>query len=127
MSFLGGEPSDGHFGDGPFEGGHGISAETHPVAHITDEATSTSPVDHLWMHSDGRVWDLGPADVDTDSDGIPDSLTRSGPDGLAVYTDTDHDGQVDKITEVDGHGGFTSRTLDPASGVWQATDSGRLG
>lgn len=126
MSFLG-EPADGQLGENAFDSEHYISTDAHPVAHITDDSTASSPTDHLWMHSDGRVWDLGPADVDTDNDGIPDSLTRTGPGGLAVYTDTDHDGQVDKITEVDEQGGFTSRTLDAASGAWQATDSGRLG
>ncbi len=56
--------------------------------------------DNLWIVENDRIWDLGPADVDTDADGIADSLTRPGPDGLTVYTDSDRDGQVDLITEV---------------------------
>ncbi|WAC58119.1 hypothetical protein OVA31_13275 [Gordonia sp. SL306] len=92
-----------------------------------DLGDTTSPEDHLWMHSDGRVWDLGPADVDTDDDGVRDSLTRSGAGGMTVYTDSDHDGQVDKITEIDAQGMFSSRTLDPQSGAWVPTDTGRLG
>ncbi|MGV9826009.1 MULTISPECIES: DUF6802 family protein [unclassified Gordonia (in: high G+C Gram-positive bacteria)] len=82
--------------------------------------------DHLWVHDDGRIWDLGPADVDTDADGIEDSLTRNGPDGLTVYTDSDHDGQVDKITRVAADGSFSAQALDPDSGTWVSTDSGRL-
>ncbi|MFT4044261.1 MAG: hypothetical protein QM673_13980 [Gordonia sp. (in: high G+C Gram-positive bacteria)] len=83
-------------------------------------------IENLWIHDDGRVWDLGPADVDTDADGIKDSLTRSGPDGLTVYTDSDRDGQVDKITRVAADGTFSSSSLDPDSGTWVATESGRL-
>ncbi|GAA1482037.1 hypothetical protein GCM10009624_24770 [Gordonia sinesedis] len=86
----------------------------------------TGPDEHLWVHDDGRIWDLGPADVDTDADGIKDSLTRTGPDGMTVYTDTDHDGQVDRITEVGSDGSYSSRRLDPTSGQWVATDTGRL-
>ncbi|MDL9935154.1 hypothetical protein QSJ18_00185 [Gordonia sp. ABSL1-1] len=82
--------------------------------------------DHLWMHDDGRVWDLGPAEVDTDNDGINDSLTRNGPDGVTVYTDSDRDGQVDKITEIGADGSVRSAILDPESGVWVPFDSGRL-
>ncbi|MGV9709370.1 DUF6802 family protein [Gordonia sp. NPDC003424] len=126
MSFLGGEALDGHSGDDSFGPDDRISID---AAYITpdDASGDTSPADHLWMHTDGRVWDLGPADVDTDNDGVRDSLTRSGPDGLTVYTDSDHDGQVDKITEIDAHGAFSSRSLDPLSGTWVPTDSGRLG
>lgn len=91
-----------------------------------EDEVGTDPDDHLWVHDDGRVWDLGPADVDTDADGVKDSLTRSGPDGLTVYTDSDHDGQVDRITEVGADGSFEARRLDPSSGEWIATDSGRL-
>jgi hypothetical protein len=145
MSFLGGEPLDGgHYGDGQggqtgdadrvsIDAGGGFTADqvgyVAPAddAHASTFPESTSPEDHLWMHSDGRVWDLGPADVDTDADGVRDSLTRSGAGGVTVYTDSDHDGQVDKITEVDADGMFSSRTLDPTSGTWVPTDSGRLG
>ncbi|AZG46362.1 DUF6802 family protein [Gordonia insulae] len=132
MSFLGGDP----FGDDAFGDADRVSvdadgaAAAHHVAYTAptdDFEVATSPEDHLFMHTDGRVWDLGPADVDTDADGIRDSLTRSGAGGMTVYTDSDHDGQVDKITEIDPEGMFSSRTLDPASGTWAPTDSGRLG
>lgn len=83
--------------------------------------------DHLWMHEDGRIWDLGPAEVDTDDDGVNDSLTRNGPDGFTVYTDSDRDGQVDKITEIGSDGEFSSAVLDPETGRWIPGDSGRIG
>ncbi len=119
LSLFGGEPFGGEDPDGH---AHHLGAE--PAGHLEPES---SPEDHLWMHDDGRIWDLGPADVDSDSDGISDSLTRNGPDGLTVYTDTDHDGQVDKITSVRPDGGFSTRTLDTETGAWLPTDSGRIG
>jgi hypothetical protein len=130
MSFLGGDPlgneSFDHQGSVDPDGGAAVGR--HDAGAVFEHAGATStPDDHLWMHSDGRIWDLGPADVDTDDDGIRDSLTRTGDGGLTVYTDSDHDGQVDKITEVDAEGTFSSRVLDPGSGNWVATDTGRLG
>jgi len=45
---------------------------------------------------------------------------------MTVYTDTDQDGQVDLITEVNRDGGYRTSRLGPGSGQWTATDSGRL-
>lgn len=84
------------------------------------------PLDHLWVTENDRLWDLGPADTDTDADGVNDSLTRAGPEGITVYTDVDADGRVDRITEVDAAGNWRSQTLDPDDGGWVATDRGRL-
>lgn len=84
------------------------------------------PEDHLFMYDDGRVWDLGPADVDTDDDGVKDSLTRTGPDGLTVYTDRDNDGRVDAVTRIGPDGSYAAHVLDGDSGRWVPTDSGRL-
>ena len=131
LSLFGGEPSD----DGEqhpdthdhIYSDHVFSQAAYHVEPAGHAETGTSAEDHLWMHDDGRVWDLGPADVDSDSDGLKDSLTRNGPDGLTVYTDTDHDGQVDKITSVRPDGAFSTRTLDTATGAWLPTDSGRIG
>lgn len=81
--------------------------------------------DHLWLADGSRVWDLGPADVDTDADGINDSLTRTGPDGMTVYTDSDNDGQVDTVTHIGADGSYDARELDD-DGRWMPTDSGRL-
>lgn len=133
MSFLG-HPGDGDpIGHEAFTDADRVSADdtvhAHDVAHIVpdQDVGAHSPENHLWMHQDGRVWDLGPADVDTDNDGVRDSLTRHGPDGMTVYTDSDHDGQIDRITEVDAQGTFTSSSLDHSSGAWVPTDCGRLG
>ncbi|GAB17009.1 hypothetical protein GOEFS_018_00420 [Gordonia effusa NBRC 100432] len=83
--------------------------------------------EHLLLHDAGRVWDLGPAAVDTDDDGIADTLTRAGSDGLVIFTDCDHDGEVDKVTSIAADGTYESVTRDTAGGPWRATDSGRLG
>lgn len=85
-----------------------------------------SVAQHLLLHDDGRVWDLGPALVDTDADGVPDTLTRVGTHGLVIFTDSDHDGEVDKITSISADGEYESAARDSTGGQWRATDSGRL-
>lgn len=82
--------------------------------------------DHLWVFDDGSVWDLGPAQLDADSDGVADSLTRGTATHLTVYTDTDADGRVDRITELDPSGHCAVSDLDPATGTWHPTQLGRL-
>lgn len=82
--------------------------------------------DHLWLETEDAAWDLGPAEVDTDGDGVADSLTRNGPDGMTVYTDSDADGRVDKITAITADGEFLSRERDSETGAWAPTDLGRL-
>ncbi|ORM35344.1 DUF6802 family protein [Williamsia sp. 1135] len=115
--------------DSEFLAGLGGDPADEQAAYVqhAEPAPASEAYDNLWIVENDRIWDLGPADVDTDADGIADSLTRPGPDGLTVYTDSDRDGQVDLITEVRKDGGFTSQRLDPSSGEWIATDSGRLG
>ncbi|MEP9416520.1 DUF6802 family protein [Gordonia sp. VNQ95] len=116
---------DAH-GDGALDG-------VDPVAHSAGvggaipglDDLGTPADDHLWMYDDGRIWDLGPADVDTDDDGVKDSLTRTGPDGLTVYTDRDNDGRVDTVTRIGSDGSYQAHTLDD-SGNWVPTDVGRL-
>ncbi|ATD72513.1 MULTISPECIES: DUF6802 family protein [Gordonia] len=116
---------------GPFATGDlpgtGLDPHVDSVAAIHAESPADDLDDHLWMHEDGRIWDLGPAEVDTDNDGVNDSLTRNGPDGFTVYTDSDRDGQVDKITEIGADGGFRSAVLDPDTGEWISGGSGRIG
>lgn len=82
--------------------------------------------DHLWVFDGDTAWDLGPASVDADDDGVADSLTRGTAEQLTVYTDTDADGCVDRITELDPSGRCAVSDLDPATGLWRATHLGRL-
>ena len=120
----------------PFDGPDDATDAPHvvePGMHVGSAAEALlasapvhDPHDNLWIADGDRVWDLGPADVDSDADGIPDSLTRVGPGGVTVYTDSDHDGRVDAITEVHSDGAFESRRLDVETGDWVRTDIGRL-
>lgn len=90
-------------------------------------AAAPSPSDdHLWVFDGGAVWDLGPAEDDVDADGIADSLVRGTAEHATVYTATDADGRVDRITEVDTGGYHCVSALDPDSGTWRATTFGRL-
>lgn len=82
--------------------------------------------DHLWILAGETVWDLGPAQLDSDSDGVPDSLTRGADGQITVYTDTDSDGRVDRITEMDPTGRCSVSDLDPDTGLWRAGLLGRL-
>lgn len=82
--------------------------------------------DHLWVFDGDTAWDLGPAQLDADADGLNDSLTRGTVEQLTVYTDTDADGRVDRITELDPSGSCAVSDLDPDTGVWRATRLGRL-
>ncbi|MEO9326329.1 DUF6802 family protein [Gordonia aurantiaca] len=131
--FDGFDPGDGPLGPGdrglPEAEVPGIDPGAHfeTVAAIRTGPPADDLDAHLWMHEDGRIWDLGPAEVDTDNDGVNDSLTRNGPDGFTVYTDSDHDGQVDKITEIGSDGEYSSAVLDPETGEWIPGDSGRIG
>lgn len=97
-----------------------------PDTPLPGEEPDTGTDDHLWMYDDGRVWDLGPADVDTDADGVADSLTRTGPDGMTVYTDRDHDGRVDTVTHIGSDGDYEAHRLAADGRTWVPTDSGRL-
>ncbi|WLP88919.1 MULTISPECIES: DUF6802 family protein [Gordonia] len=130
--FMSGEGADSEpLSFGGFDDPLGVESAAHvpvfPDEPLPGEMEPGGDVaDHLWMHDAGRIWDLGPADVDTDADGINDSLTRNGPEGLTVYTDADRDGQVDTITRVGADGSYAAQVLDPATGRWVPTDSGRL-
>ncbi len=82
--------------------------------------------DHLWVFAGESVWDLGPAEVDSNADGVVDSLTRGIDGQVTVYTDTDADGQVDRIVELGVTGDWAVTALDPGTGEWRSTQLGRL-
>ncbi len=51
-----------------------------PVIEVAAHVAPAPDVhDHLWMADGDRIWDLGPAETDTDADGVADSLTASDP------------------------------------------------
>ncbi|MFZ2510670.1 MAG: DUF6802 family protein [Gordonia sp. (in: high G+C Gram-positive bacteria)] len=103
-------------------GAHADGAEYCGEENLSDAALD----DHLWVFAGESVWDLGPAEVDSSADGVVDSLARSVDGQVTVYTDTDSDGQVDRITELDATGDLAVTALDPGTGEWRPTQLGRL-
>ncbi len=115
--------SDSVEADGPGVGEESLSG----VVEAVDAGGAGPPLhDHLWVFDGDTAWDLGPAQLDADADGLNDSLTRGAAGQLTVYTDTDADGRVDRITELDPSGSCAVSDLDPDTGVWRPTRLGRL-
>ncbi len=79
----------------------------------------------LLLGDGGRIWDLGPADLDVDADGVPDSRSTTGPDGLTIYSDSDKDGRVDVIIRVAADGSYITSLLG-GDGLWATGDVGRF-
>ncbi|MFT4085596.1 MAG: hypothetical protein QM658_00325 [Gordonia sp. (in: high G+C Gram-positive bacteria)] len=111
-------------GPDTFSGGGEEDLTTQPGAASGGVQPALS--DHLWLYDDGAIWDLGPALVDADHDGVLESLTRGAAGGMTVYTDRDLDGRIDRITAVQATGETRVADLDLATGQWQSTALGRL-
>lgn len=90
---------------------------------------------------DAGVADCGPLgsedmflpDIDTDGDGIFDTVVTHGGGGAGtvVWSDADADGHLDRVTEIDADGDYvawvlTSDSEDPADESWRATERGSL-
>ncbi len=90
-----------------------------------DEVTP-DPADSLWTYDDGSLWDLGPADLDADGDGVADSVTSELDGDHVVLTDTDGDGRVDRLTELRPDGTVRVVDADRESLPWSPTSLGRL-
>lgn len=103
-------------------GGQGPGAQSCGEEYLTGPALD----DHLWVLAGESMWDLGPAVVDSNADGVVDSLARGADGQVTVYTDTDADGQVDRITELDAAGDWAVTALDAGTGEWRSTQLGRL-
>ncbi|MGO3326805.1 DUF6802 family protein [Gordonia sp. (in: high G+C Gram-positive bacteria)] len=82
--------------------------------------------DGLWIYDDGQLWDLGPAELDADADGVPDSITSDVSGDPVILTDTDGDGQVDRMTRLDQSGGVTVSDECDEPLPWRPTSLGRL-
>ncbi|MFT3716638.1 MAG: hypothetical protein QM774_12050 [Gordonia sp. (in: high G+C Gram-positive bacteria)] len=118
--------SDELSGPDPGEWGGGEESLSGPAG-IDAGGPASSPLDdHLWVFSDGSIWDLGPAQVDADADGVAESLTRSASGEVVVYSDRDLDGLVDRITHWDPSGDYRVSDLDPDDGSWSGGTLGRL-
>ena len=124
---------DSYAGDGGEEhlngavGAHGgagdlVAPEVDPLAQVPGDSVESN----LWLYADGTIWDMGPAEVDADGDGRADSLTSAGGGTLTVYTDSDHDGRIDRVAQIDGSGEYVVVGLDAATGTWEPGAFGRL-
>jgi len=82
----------------------------HPEAHV-----DPSPAPDLLVAAPGGPHGFGPATVDSDSDGRPDTAVVAEPDALTLATDLDGDDRVDVLTRV--HADGTATTTRPAPGL----------
>ncbi|NLG48310.1 DUF6802 family protein [Gordonia sp. (in: high G+C Gram-positive bacteria)] len=100
-----------------------------PPWSVTDdivEVGGADPHDHLWWYADGTVWDLGPADLDSDGDGRPDALTSELNGSTAILADADGDGRVDRMSVLDSDGRVAAWGVDGSGEEWSPTRVGRL-
>lgn len=82
--------------------------------------------DDLWIYDDGQLWDLGPAELDADADGVPDSITTDAAGDPVILTDTDGDGRIDRMTRLDTAGRVTVSDECDEPLPWKPTSLGRL-
>lgn len=76
--------------------------------------------------ADGTEPELGPATVDLDRDGTPDTTVVREPDGAVIgYTDVDGDGVADQRTRIGVAGDVTIAVRDGRGG-WQVAATGHL-
>lgn len=70
--------------------------------------------------------DLGPADFDTDGDGVHDTVVVTDPAGSSVlYTDVDGDGAADVSTEITSDGRVTV-SEHVGDGQWTVVERGQI-
>jgi hypothetical protein len=87
-----------------------------PSAHPGDPGAHPGDVE---VEVSGRSFDAGQATIDTDGDGVPDTVRVAGPGGSTLYyQDTNGDGVADRAWTTDVAGHLTADyTLDPG-GNW---------
>ncbi|MGH3724869.1 MAG: DUF6802 family protein [Mycobacterium sp.] len=103
----------GGLGEGVPDPGHALSPDLH-VDH------------HMYLPTDGGLVDLGTDLIDTNHDGIGDTVALHEPDGLSIVSDVDEDGIADKVTTFGSDG--TYETWARGSGAhWELIEHGRVG
>lgn len=92
----------------------------------TEAGRAVLEAGRLGVETPQGIRDLGPAESDTDGDGVPDTVVVSDPAGGSVlYTDVDGDGCADVATEISSDGRITvSEHL--GDGAWTVVERGRL-
>ena len=93
-----------------------------PAQHAHEEAAGTAghPDDNVEVEVSGQSFDAGPATIDTDGDGVPDTVAVTGAGGSTLfYQDTNGDGVADKAWTTDS-GGRVTADYALESGRWVA-------
>lgn len=131
---------DGHGGWDVVQTGHVesdgslvVDATGHPVAARPDAGQDVPDTGQASAHGAaekdenvevgvaGRSFDAGPATIDSDGDGIPDTVSVAGPGGSTLfYQDSDGDGVADKAWTADASGQVTANYTLAAGGNWIA-------
>ena len=115
-----------------FESGHwvGSGSSDAPPAAPQDSTASTGDGhgsgETITVDTPAGAHAVGPATVDTDHDGKPDTAVVTDANGDSImYTDTTGDGQADVATEIttDGHVVIAEHT---GPGAWTETQTGHL-
>ena len=104
----------GGLGEGVPEPGHALSPDVH-LDH------------HMYLPTDGGLVDLGTNLIDTDHDGIGDTVVVHQPDGgLEIVSSSHEDGVADKVTTFGADG--TYETWVRGSGAhWELIEHGPVG
>jgi len=85
------------------------------------QLTSTPAHENVEVAVGGESFDAGPATIDTDGDGVPDTVAVAGPAGATLfYQDADGDGTADKAWSTDSAGQVTANYTLSTSGNWVA-------
>lgn len=85
-----------------------------PEQPVQEQASGTTdqaahPDDNVQVEVSGRTFDAGPATIDTDGDGVPDTVAVTGSGGSTLYyQDTDGDGVADRAWTTDSGGQVTA-------------------
>ena len=142
-SFDGDLPSGGYTDAGGHQPTDHGEVDHHRADRLGDDLVPgvAAQDDHLWLANGDRLWDLGPADVDLDGDGVADSITTIGSGEMTTYSDIDRSGWVGRITRVDVGGQVSVHTrvghaptpdargadaATPSADEWIRTRGGRL-
>ncbi|GAA4641041.1 hypothetical protein [Gordonia humi] len=103
-----------------------FASEPTDDAASADSALREGPADDLWVYQDGQLWDLGPADVDADGDGVPDSITSDSDGDPVILTDSDGDGRIDRMTRLTADAEVAVADVADRPLPWSPTSLGRL-
>ena len=89
---------------------------------IDDNPLMTAPPhENVEVAVGGNSFDAGPATIDTDGDGVPDTVAVPGPAGSTLfYQDADGDGTADRAWSTDSVGQVTANYTLSTSGNWVA-------